>query len=184
MEAAEQALQDSPAEVAKHLGRAKQLARESLHEARRSVWNLRSRALLERPLEAVLEGEVKQLADEGAVRASFHLKGAKRRLPPHVEDNLLRFCRESLTNVRRHAAASEVQVELSFSPEAVCLRVRDDGVGFDPDAAKASAAGRFGLAGMAERARLLGGQLTVTSQKAEGTLIELRTPLPLQGTDA
>ena len=177
LEAAEQALEESPAEVPDHLSRAKNLARESLQEARRSVWDLLPRALEQLTLDAALQGEVLRFAAEGGGEASFSLSGEQRELPSNVQAALLRICQESLTNVRRHAEATEVKVSLTFSPKAVCLSVQDNGIGFDFQKVKTLGRNRgFGLTGMEQRVRLLEGGLAVKSRKGEGTLVEVRIP--------
>ena len=89
---------------------------------------------------------------EGGERASFGISGQRRELP--VQAALLRICQESLTNVVKHAHATDVQVELAFEPASVLLRVRDNGRGFDVEQAKARPRGRgggFGLSGMEQR---------------------------------
>ena len=168
LEAAEQALDDDRSDVGDRLGRAKALARESLQEARRSVWDL---------LPKSLEGRSLSWAREGQENASFTLSGEMRDLPSQVQTALLRICQESLTNVRRHAQASEVNVELQVRQLVVRLTVKDDGQGFDFDVVRASEGGGFGLSGMDQRARLFGGTLTVTSEQGAGTLVEATIPI-------
>ena len=177
LEAAEQASEGSPAEVPDHLSRAKNLARESLQEARRSVWGLLPQALEERSLDAALEEEVRRFTAVGQEKASFRVSGDRRELPANVQAALLRICQESLTNIRRHARATQVNVDLTFYSEAVCLGVQDNGAGFDLEEVKVT--GRqsgFGLTGMEQRTHLLRGTLTVKSRKGEGTLVEARIP--------
>ena len=177
LEAAEEALDADPQEASDHLRRAKDLARESLQRARRSVWDLVPRALEERSLPDALEEEARKFTAAGRERAAFSISGSKRDLPARVQTALLRICQESLNNVRRHAGASEVQVVLGFDSDAVRLGVSDDGVGFDPNVLRSSGERRgFGLFGMEQRARLLGGSLEVTSRKGEGTRIEVLVP--------
>ena len=179
IEAAEQVMKESPDQISEHLSKAKGLARESLQEARRSVWELLPKALEGRSLEAALEAEVKRYPTSGSEVASFTLRGRKRGLPENLQAALLRICQESLTNVRRYASASEVDVTLSFSAEAVALRIRDNGVGFDYQRVKNEGEGRlggFGLPGMEQRVQLLRGSFEVTSTKGEGTLVEVVLP--------
>ncbi len=177
LEALEQALEESPAEVSGHLSRAKSLARESLNEARRSVRALVPGALEQRSLDAVLKDEILRFSTSGPEKASFRLSGKKRELPSNIQAALLRICQESLANVRRHARATEVTVELSFNHKAAWLSVEDDGVGIDMDAVKATdGVGGFGLIAMEQRARLLKGNLRVTTEEGHGTLVEARIP--------
>ena len=120
---------------------------------------------------------MRRFAAVGQEKATFRVSGAMRELPANVQAALLRICQESLTNIRRHAGATEINVDLAFDSAAVCLGIRDNGAGFDVEEVKAP--GRqsgFGLTGMAQRADLLRGTLTVKSQKDEGTLVEVRIP--------
>ena len=177
LEAGEQALDETQEETLDHLGRAKTLARECLQAARRSVWNLLPRALEERPLSSALEEEIRQFTAVNRERAVFDVSGDARDLKGDVQTALLRICQQALTNVRSHAQATEVTVALSYTPDSVQLEIRDNGVGFDPDATRDSRdQSGFGLAGMEQRARLLGGDLNVTSKKGGGTRVEVKVP--------
>ncbi len=172
LEAAEQGLQEAPESAPSHIDRAKKLARDSLNEARRSVWALRPGALEKHNLVDSLRRETDSLRGEGKVDALFHVSGTTGRLPSEVEDALLRICQESLTNIRRHAAASQAEVELAFADGAVTLRVRDDGA--DPSLPHEVA---FGLIGMSERAHQCGGFTRVSSEPGAGTLVEVTIPI-------
>ena len=96
LEAAEQAWDESPPEVPDHLGRAKNLAKESLQEARRSVWNLVPRALEQLPVSDALRDEVEQFNSAHPEKAHFSVSGEKRELPSDVQTVLLRISQESL----------------------------------------------------------------------------------------
>jgi signal transduction histidine kinase len=98
------------------------------------------------------------------------------RLPPEIESTVYRLVQEALTNVVKHAHARSAQVSVSATPARVVLEVRDDGVGFSPDAKKSG----FGLEGMRERVYLLGGTITFDSSDV-GTLV--RAELPLQAPE-
>lgn len=121
-----------------------------------------------------LTQEVERITAACGVKASFNISGESCPLPEDVEAGLLRICQESLANVRKHAQASEVDVNLNFEKSAVRLTIRDNGVGFDPQALPK---GAFGLIGMRERARLLGGEFAVQSEKGKGTLIQTTIPV-------
>ena len=178
LEAAEQALEESSADAVGHLRRAKGLARESLQEARRSVWDLLPRALEQGSLDQALREEVERFPTLGGEKVTFAPAGEPMALPLKVQIALLRICQESLTNVRRHAGATEVAVGLAFLPGSVQLQVRDNGTGLEPrKAAESGRGGSFGLIGMEQRARALGGSFSVTSKPGEGTLIEVRLPI-------
>lgn len=178
LEAAEQALEESPSEVPGHLASAKTLGRASLQEARRSVWGLLPQALEDRSLDVALNDEVNRFTAISQTSATFNLAGTKKELQAEVQAAILRICQESLTNIGRHAQAAHVAVSLLFTPETVYLRIRDDGVGFDVEAVRAK--GResgFGLVGMDGRVRQLGGSLTISSKNGEGSLIEAAIPV-------
>ena len=177
LEAGEQALEESPDEVANHLNQAKTLARYSLQEARRSVWDLLPHALEDRSLELALREEVERLSAANQEKASFDLIGSPSALSSDIQTALLRICQESLTNIKKHADATEVSVTLTFGPESVDLNVKDNGRGFDAGSPnEASNQGGFGLTGMQQRAESVGGNLIVKSHQGKGTQIEVRIP--------
>jgi signal transduction histidine kinase len=94
--------------------------------------------------------------------------------PTEVQGELLRVCREALNNVRKHADATKVNVELRREGSSIRLVVRDNGKGFDP----ASLNGRgFGMESMRQRAQKIAGQLEVRSQPMGGTTVDLELPL-------
>ena len=178
LEAAEQVFDDEPQEVPGHLVRAKDLARECLGEARRSVWNLLPRALEQLPLTDALQQAVDEFASVGREKAQLRVIGDARELAAEVQAALLRICQESLINVQRHAQATEAVVRLEFQPGQVSLEVCDDGVGFDRAATRARAeGGGFGLTSMEQRARLMSGRLEVRSAKGEGTRVRVIIPI-------
>ena len=175
LEAGEQVLGASAPEVQDHMARAKGLARDSLQEARRSVWDLLPQALEQLPLDTAIREEVRRRFNG---QGSFSVSGEQRPLSSSVQTALLRICQEALTNVSRHAAATRVSVKMDFHPNAVHLEVRDNGMGFDRDGGGGSHGhgGGFGLMGMEQRARQLGGTIIVDSEKGKGTMVEARIP--------
>lgn len=162
-----------------HREQAELLAQEGLQEARRSVWNLRPRSLEEKSFITALSDELKRLQLRSGVVANLEVHGDLRRLPPRHEAGLLRIAQEALHNVAKHAQANTVNVALTIGADTATLVIADDGIGFDSSGggAAAAAAGGFGLASMAERARGLGGQVTVTSRPRAGCRVEVIVPL-------
>src|SRR2546426_2980567 len=170
LEAVEEAMSRNQAVKASgHLNRAGDLARESLREARRSVQALRPQALEEKPLSEALKELIEKMAGGTTVHAKFTLQGKRRKLPPEWETNLLRIGQEVLTNVLRHARASEFKVLLVFDCGEIRLELRDNGCGFNPQRKHES----FGLQGMRERAEGMGGRLTIQSAAGKGTAISI-----------
>jgi two-component system NarL family sensor kinase len=162
------------------VGRALTLARSTLEEARSSVLDLRDSPLEGRTLQQALEDLASRMRKEtgGSLKIEVTGNGSKRmaeNLPPTLEVGLFRIAQQALANVTRHAGASYATLRLDLNSERVRLRVEDDGSGFDPAAVPA---GRFGLIGMRERTRLLGGALTVESSPGGGTAVDVVVPLP------
>jgi signal transduction histidine kinase len=164
--------QSKTARASEHLDRAGELAREGLREARRSVQDLRPQALEEKPFVAALKDLVERMTTGMTVQAKFTLRGKPRKLPQEWENNLLRIGQEVLTNVLRHAQASEFDVLLVFGSHEVRLNLQDNGRGFDP----AKRHEGFGLQGMRERAERMGGQLSIQSANGKGTAISIVLP--------
>ncbi|MBM3141567.1 MAG: HAMP domain-containing protein [Chloroflexi bacterium] len=177
LEAAEQALGEDTSATERHLNQARSLARKSLAEARRSVWNLRPQALEQLPLVEAIKQEVDKFSQSIGVNAKFRVSGARRDLPPELEAGLLRICQESLTNVRKHAKATEVEVNLTFNESVVELSVSDNGIGFKPRTSGGEKKrDTFGLISMRERVRGLGGTFEVQSRRGKGTLVRVVIP--------
>ncbi len=174
LEAAEQALGEDINQAQQHLDRARALARENLNEARRSVWALRPQRLEQLPLVAALRQEIDRFTRDTGIRTDFHIIGDNRTLSAEIENALLRICQESLTNVNKHARASQVSIELAFRDSDIRLSIYDNGIGFEP---ALPIENRFGLISMRERAKLLGGSMNVKSEKGKGTHIESIIPV-------
>jgi len=121
-------------------------------------------------------------AKQTHVRVRFHHDGLDRRMAPDIETAAYRIVQEALTNVARHAGVDETAVRCSASQTRLDIQVEDHGKGFDAEAALRSYA-TSGLAGMRERAALLGGHLTVDSKPGEGTRVTAEIPLTTEVND-
>jgi signal transduction histidine kinase len=105
------------------------------------------------------------------------VEGTPRNLHPIVRDEIYRIASEALHNAFRHAKAHQIEVEFRYDERQLRLRVRDDGKGIDATFLTAEGrTGHFGLPGMRERAKLIGGKLTVWTAAESGTEIELIVP--------
>jgi two-component system sensor histidine kinase UhpB len=168
----EAASQAAPPELSDELGELKRLVNQAMEELLQLARQLRPTALDDHGLLPALATHVRRFASQTGIRADLHTHGEAADLAPDQEIALYRVAQEALANVARHADASFVEVELDASGSTVELRVRDDGCGFD-------SAGRstgLGLGGMAERARLVGGELTIDSNPGTGTELVLKVP--------
>ena len=166
-------LDDRPDRARERLERALATARESLEEARRSVLDLRAAPLAGRPLAEALNALARAFTSETGVRVYVRADEAVA-LPLHAEAELYRIAQEALANVREHARATQVEITLRATERWASLSIRDDGVGFDR---RLVSEDRHGLVGMRERAKLLGGRLSVESRSGHGTRIAVRVPL-------
>jgi signal transduction histidine kinase len=162
-----------PATAANHVENARALVRDSLKEARRTVWNLRPLALGETDLITALQRFAANLTNSGKIAFSQQIDGSPRPLPPEHEDTLLRIGQEAITNAARHAAASQISQTLRFGQDWVTLIIRDNGKGFDVGACVGKG---FGLTGMHERVAPLGGSLSIDSRPNHGTEVSVTLP--------
>ena len=160
------------------VGRALALAQDTLQEARRSVLDLRAAPLEGRTLSEAVAGLVGGLRGEAGIQAEFESVGVARPLAARIESGTYRIAQEAITNVVRHAGASRVTVRLAATPAELKLSVEDNGRGFEQSTVPE---GRYGLVGINERARLLGGSMRLESSPGLGTRIEVRVPLDSTG---
>jgi ligand-binding sensor domain-containing protein/signal transduction histidine kinase len=161
-------LSSMPEQARIHLDQARMQVRESLADARRSVWELRSPALNQQDLPKALTESAKRLTANLPIEAEVRVSGAYRRLDSELENNILRICQEAVTNAVRHAEARRIGIDLSYDQKRVRLSVRDDGQGLKHNGEPAEK-GHFGLVGMRERAEQAGGQLAVNDAPGGGT---------------
>jgi PAS domain S-box-containing protein len=177
LEAAEDVLPAQNRAARAHLDRARGLAKECLAEARRSVWALLPKALEESNLPAALLRLTQELAVGGSDLVQFSVHGKTRPLAAEIESNLLRIGQEAISNALRHSQATRISAKLAFEEQQVQLTVEDNGSGFVPEA-KSPGEG-FGLFGMQERAKRIGGVLTISSEPGRGTKVAV--VLPVEG---
>jgi signal transduction histidine kinase len=146
-------------------------------EARERVLDLRATELASEHLAERLQQEGQQLAEGRGIVFRLVTEGPSRPLQRAAADELHCIGREALVNAFRHGRPRQVEVELASHPQALVLRVRDDGVGLSPGLAEGAApSGHWGLAGMRERARQLGARLQISSRPQAGTEVECRVP--------
>jgi two-component system NarL family sensor kinase len=146
------------------------LARANLEDARRSVLDLRAAPLEGRSLAEALAGLAAESTAKEGPQIRFQATGADRPLPARLEAGLYRIAQETLANVLQHAHASRASLRLTITPGSVKLTIKDNGQGFDPTQIPS---GRYGLAGLNERAKLLGGSMHLHSTPGKGTEVEV-----------
>jgi NarL family two-component system sensor histidine kinase YdfH len=146
-------------------------ARATLADARRAIDGLREGPA---DLSKAVREEVARFTTATGILCALDL-ALPPALPDAVHEHALRAVAEGLTNVARHAQATQAWVRLSGANDRLEIQVRDNGIGFDP--AAVAQAGHYGLLGMRERARLAGGKLEITSSPGKGTTLQLSLPL-------
>lgn len=161
--------------AAKQLDTARSQVRDGLADARQSIWALRSQDSGEKTLPVELRRVTEQAGGHN-LEASFSIYGAYRALPPGTEREILRIAQEAIHNVKKHAGARHLTVQLEYRQNEVALEVRDDGRGFAAEAGAHSPPGHYGLTGMRERAAAIRGVLDLTSEAGGGTTVRLRVP--------
>ncbi len=109
-----------------------------------------------------------------APEIEYHHDVQFKRLEPMLENSLFRIAQEALTNACRHSRSKKVRVTLVQKGDKVTLEVRDWGIGFDQGTVQEN---RFGLEGVRERARILGGKLSIKSEPGRGTVIRVTFPV-------
>ncbi len=150
------------------------LLRNSIEEARRMISGLRPPIIDEQGLVAAIEYLIHEGRPRRDAEVSFEYPVDFPRLDPVLEGALFRIVQEALTNVHRHSQAKAAQVSLTQNSDRLKLVVEDAGGGFDPE----QVTGRqFGLRGIRERARLVGGTATIDSTPGKGTRISVQVPL-------
>lgn len=182
LSAAADAIPDHPEVAAEQVAHAQELATAALDETRSAIAGLRPPILDDLGLAASLES-----LGHSFPQLDVQVEATRSRIAEHVETAVYRTAQEALQNVAKHAKARNVRIRLFLQRDKMVLEVTDDGTGFDPaldDPAAApggtAASGGptgFGLAGMRERAELLGGKLELSSAPGRGTTVRLSVPL-------
>jgi len=153
--------------------------RHTLERVRQLSLHLRPLQLDDLGLVAALRSHLDRQAGLGGLTPHFDAGEAPPQLAPEIETACFRVAQEAINNVLRHARARNLWVRLFTAGARVALSVRDDGVGFDPEAARrrAAAGGSLGLAGMEERVAIAGGSIELRSAPGQGTVLLATFPL-------
>jgi signal transduction histidine kinase len=173
LEAARAILGSDPSRALDALLKAQSLAQEGLTDVRRSVAALRAGPIENRPLPEAIATLADQSRAAGIV-TELSVAGDPRPLSPQTELTLYRAAQEGLTNIRKHAHASRVEIALDYrESDRVRLRVHDNGVG---GSATDDRRDGYGLLGVSERAQLLGGEVRVRAEEGQGFTLEVELP--------
>jgi len=170
-----------PDEAQKTLGSAIDQAAQAITEGRDAVQGLRSSTVVTNDLAQAINtlGEELAAGETNPNSAVFHVgvEGTTRDLHPILRDEVYRIAGEAMRNAFKHAQAQRIEVEIRYDERQFRLRVRDDGKGIDSKLLdEDERPGHYGMRGMRERGKLLGGKLTVWSEVETGTEVELSIP--------
>jgi ligand-binding sensor domain-containing protein/signal transduction histidine kinase len=175
-------LQSRPAEASQKLDTALESADQAMVEGRNAIYNIRSSTVADDDLAHAISA----LGDE--LRANHHgredpatlsvvVEGTAKPLDPICRDDIYHIIREALINSYRHSQAKKIEAEIAYGKRSLRVRIRDDGKGIDPKVlGQGGLSGHWGMAGMRERAKRIGGRLVVWSELGAGTEVELSIP--------
>ncbi|MGH3102263.1 MAG: sensor histidine kinase, partial [Thermoleophilia bacterium] len=171
--------QDSPDLNVDEVNELKRLVNQAMEELLNLARQLRPSALDDHGLMPAVETQLKRFSARTGVAVTLNADGDANSVPEDVQTAVYRILQEALLNVGRHAGATAVAVDIQTDDDRLELRVRDDGEGFDPHSLAHGSNGDgpgagLGLSGMAERARLAGGELDLRSAPGGGTTVTLR----------
>ncbi len=153
-------------------------ATRSIEEVREIAHNLRPYHLDEIGLTDAIAAMTERIAEASGIEFKLALEDLRGRLSPEAEINLYRIVQEAVNNVVKHAQADTVELSLRRHGQTLTVVIKDNGRGFDPAEAARRRERGFGLAGLAERVRLLGGKESIQSSPGQGTVITITLDLP------
>ncbi len=179
LERMEAQLPPGTADLGQQLAAACQMAGRTLDDLRKVVYGLRPTMLDDLGLAAAIRWYARSSLEQAGVRVNFGTFDEGMRLEARLEITLFRIAQEAINNIVHHAQARSVFIELERQNRQVCLRLEDDGRGFDVAQTNDQALRlrRFGLLGIRERADLVGGRVDVVSAPGTGTCLEVSVPL-------
>jgi signal transduction histidine kinase len=158
---------------ASHLKEAKGLAEQTMKTVRDLAMGLRPSILDDFGLGPAIEWQAREFSRRTGVPAHVELNGSLNGLTESDRTSLFRIVQEALTNITKHASASEIRISLTAGDQGVMLRVEDNGKGMDPQDARGRG---LGLVGIEERAREMGAGFALQAQPGQGTALEISIP--------
>lgn len=172
-----QLLSASPKAALDQLNQTRKLVGESLAEARRSIWNLRTNEAGAIDYASRFSSAIRERVIDTSVEINIQFMGMYRRLPDAMESELLKIALEAVANVVQHANATRLDIQMQYEMTRLRMRIVDNGAGFAAGAESSRPEGHFGLIGMRERAQSLQGSFALASRPGAGTRIEVEVPI-------
>jgi two-component system, NarL family, sensor histidine kinase DegS len=179
MELCAELVPQNPTKSSDLMREAKAQLKHGIQETRQVVFNLRPGQEEKLDLFSALSNFLKSFEEQHRVKVEFDFKGDDLSLPPKTKVFLFRIVQEALQNSSKHAKASQAFVHIEVNHDMLTTSIRDNGIGFDVQAVSRDPDkwDHFGLRGMKERAKLLGGEARLQSSKGKGTTVTVRIPL-------
>ena len=177
LEAAELFRTSNPDQGAHHLRLASKFLDRSREDVRRTVWDLRTDGLGGQSLTAILRERTASLARGGNSAVEVLTDGQPASIPDFMAGNLLLAAQEAVTNALKHSGSNRICVTVHYRQREISLTIADHGCGFDPASAPGQNDGHFGLQGMHERLKRLGGSVKLDTTPGGGTTVTLSVPL-------
>src|SRR5215470_13762703 len=162
--------------VKPRLDRVLQIMSRGIEEGRSTIQGLRSSDSAARDLVMALSGVEQELSYRPDIDFRVNVAGRQQPLNPLIQQEIYRIGREALLNAFCHSRAKRVELELEYGDGELQMRVRDNGIGIDPQVLRDGRKGHWGLAGLRERAARIGGQLKISSSPTHGTEVRLSIP--------
>jgi signal transduction histidine kinase len=178
LEIASESRASDPAMSDYHFHLAQQFLERSRAEAHRTVWDLRVHGDEGRDFLEILEERVASMVAGTGVTIALQHEGDQVPMPDLIAGNLLLLAQEAVTNALKHSGASKIDILITHAPGQWELAITDNGRGFDTTFAPGQKEGHFGLQGMRERTKRLGGEINMASSPKHGTTICVRVPSP------
>lgn len=163
-------------EAHREIAELRELTVQTIEEVRKLAIELRPTTLDNLGLVAAIEWYCRDYRERIGATIAFDVHGTPRRVHPEIELVVYRVAQEALTNIARHAGASEASVVLAFSDDSLEMRIRDNGIGFDPSSIDEREERGLGLFGMRERVELVGGSFSIRGGPGIGTVLVMRVP--------
>jgi two-component system sensor histidine kinase UhpB len=169
-------------DITRYITDAQNVATRLLENLRKIIWDLRPSILDDLGLFSAIRWFARSNLEKAGIRVDAWTASEAMRLPAHLETMLFRIAQEAISNILRHANASNVSIRLWTADQQVWLEITDDGCGFDIEKTSDEALDRkqLGLLGIQERVSLVGGEVKVESSQGVGTCVQVHIPLPAE----
>lgn len=176
-------LPDDTAGATRKLLELENLANDAIREIRYEIFKLRDDHVRDESLSDAIRRFAGQFTELSGVPASLSIRGEEQDVPLEIKRDLIRVIREGLSNVAKHAHASNVAIRVAYEPETIGVTLEDNGVGFDPEAVEKHEGTHMGIKNIKSRAGHLAGTVAIDSAPGSGTALRLSCPMrPLAGT--